>query len=81
MSRACYAGDLEAADLIVAQPIGLRLLSTGGEPEPATIPAKGLRVTLVREEHPFDPERVCFKASGVPNFYDLHRATVVKVAG
>lgn len=75
----CFAGDLEEGDIITAAN-GLRFLSTGtGEPEPATLPAKGLRVALVREQHPSDPTRVCFMAAGTRTFYELHRAAMVRL--
>jgi hypothetical protein len=74
-----FAGDLEVGDLITVAP-KLCLISTGtGEPERVKVPASGLRVSLVRESHPSDPQRILFKGH-TGSFYDLPRSSLIRLA-
>lgn len=77
-SNLFYAGDLEEGDIITVAP-SLMLISTGsGMSEPTQVPAKGLTVSLVRETHPSDPDRIMFKGH-TGSFYDLHRSSRVRL--
>lgn len=73
-----YAGDIEEGDTIMVAP-SIMLVSTGsGVSEPAKVPAKGLKVSLVREVHPSDSNRIMFKChDGL--FYDMHRTAKVRL--